>query len=318
MSEDFLDALRDEPRPEFAGDLREKLRALESAPKRKRFAAGAVAAILLLAGSLAFPSVREKARAFLDLFYEREVTQIAFDPARVAPVRARLGERSPVLAVFADPERLTEAGGPSVYPTVEAAAAAAEGSLDIRVPASLPAGLVLDRVELVPPERTRLRVDADALKETLDRLDLQEVRVPRRLAEGWIEVERPLTGTLHYTGSGVSLDLSESMMPIATPSSGLDLLLLAEIGLRIVGVEAEEAHRLTKSIDWAATMTARMPAGAEAFREVAVGDAKGLLVTGSSSDERLLLWAEDGRLVMLRGTLSEDELLGLANSVGRR
>ena len=317
MSDEFLHRMWAAPSPEFAHLLLRRLHALEASPERptpvwRRVpVTGTAVAVLLLTGTLAFPQVRATARAFLDLFRETSVAGVQLDPSRFEHVRESSGHRSPALLLFAAPEILQDSGAPVVYPTPEAAAAAT--GIAVRV-LSLPApGLALDGVEVTREGRMLVKVDREMLVDTLDRLDLQEVRVPRQLAEGSIELYQPSTVTLRYAGGERHLQYTQGEYPDAKPSEGLDLRLLGEIGLRVWGVDADEAHRLSQSIDWISTLSVPMPAGADSFDAIAVRGQAGLLV--SSPAEHTLAWVERGALHVLAGNLPVEELVASAESL---
>lgn len=320
MNDDFLGELRALPRPAFSRALRERLRRIETTGTARaawlrpaRAWAGSLA--LLAAGSLALPGVRATARAFLDLFREHSVAAIRFDPSRFEGLRS--GNRSPALVLFGEPELLEDPGVPVRHPTPEAAAAAM--GLALPLPLRLPAGLALDGVEATSAGLLRLRVDRDALRKTLDELDFEAVKVPRALAEGSLTLRIPRQLTLSFSGTAgwARAVLSESSEPALSPA--LDLGLLAEIGLRVAGVEADEAQRLARSIDWDTTLLARMPVGAGSFRQVAVGASEGLLVSGAAEGpeavKRTLVWSSGGRRYVLTGNLGEQGLLELAGGL---
>jgi len=112
MSDDFLSRFRDEPRREFAEDLKRRLREIEvaegepAAGRRGRavpvLAGAAIAATVALAFTL--PPVRAAARNFLDLFRVKRFAAVPVDPDRLAPagrprsevarVRAGRGDRA--------------------------------------------------------------------------------------------------------------------------------------------------------------------------------------------------------------------------------
>jgi len=325
MSDDFLNALYRAPSPDFARALRERLHALEAEPSgrsgswRPSFATTVLVVALMAGGSLAFPQVRATARALLDLFRQRTVADVTFDPARVEPLRARIEGKSPVLLLFGESQGPEGVELPSFYPSPEEAAAAT--ALPLLTPTWLPDGMTLEAVRSTGAARDRLAVDRDRLHETFDRLDLQEIRVPRRLAEGVVELYRPLAVTLEYGGAGDHLRLLQGNRPHLRRQPDFDLALCGEIGLRVLGVEAGEAHRLAASVDWSATLAVPMPAGAGEFGEVAVRGQKGVMIAsrpGIGSDapgERMLLWTEGERLYALTGTLGAGDLARVAESL---
>jgi len=325
MNDDFLNALYRAPTPDFARALRERLRVLETEPPgrfaswRPSFATVALAVVLLAGGSLAFPQVRATARAFLDLFRHRTVADVTFDPARVEPLRARIEGKSPVLLLFGESQGPEGVGLSSTYSSPEAAAMAT--ALPLLTPTWLPDGVTLEAVRSTGAARDRLAVDRDSLHETLDRLDLQDVRVPRRLAEGVVELYRPLAVTLEYGSAGDHVVLLQGNRPELRRQPDFDLALCGEIGLRVLGIDAAEAQRLAASVDWSATLAVPMPPGAAEFREVVVRGQKGLMIApraGTRSDtpaERMLLWTEGERLYALTGTLGAGDIARVAESL---
>src|SRR5262249_11428957 len=93
VNDDFLSQDREEPRPEFAQALRERLRQVSPAPDPERPGTRRTAARLLpalaAAGALAaltfaftLPPVRAAARSFLDLFRVKRFVAVPVDPDR--------------------------------------------------------------------------------------------------------------------------------------------------------------------------------------------------------------------------------------------
>ncbi len=322
MSTEFLETLWESPRPAFVAELGERLRALEAReerrarPRRVAWLPIAATFLMLLAGSLAFPAVRAGVVAVLDLFQDRSVARVRFDPERVAPLRGRLADRSPALLLFAEPVREREPGTKHAFPTAEAAARA---GWTLAVPNPPPPGFRLERVEVAGAGGERLGVDRQALEEAFDLLDLAEVKTPRRLEEASIEVPLPPLASLVYSGPGGEARLGECAVPDVEVPRGVDLRLLGEIGLRVAGVEADEAFRLSRSIDWRSTLIVPFPPGASELREVTVGGTWGLLVGGvpetGGAPRHTLTWTHAGRLYWLTGTASAEDLVRLAEAV---
>src|SRR5438552_2304015 len=93
MDDRFLNELRRDPDPAFAGRLRERLRRIERTPRVTarywRPVVGAAAAAAVVVGLFAFPSVRASAQAMLDLFRVRNFAAVKFDPTRLENLRAQ-------------------------------------------------------------------------------------------------------------------------------------------------------------------------------------------------------------------------------------
>jgi len=94
MDDRFLKDARQEPRPEFARNLRERLRAQESraevrktSPARFVPALAGLAAVLVAVGLFSIPAVRATAQGFLDLFRVRNFAAVEFDPSRFDKVQ---------------------------------------------------------------------------------------------------------------------------------------------------------------------------------------------------------------------------------------
>ena len=106
--------------------------------------------------------------------------------------------------------------------------------------------------------------------------------------------------------------------------AGNDLSRLGEIGLRVLGMDSKQARSMARSIDWTSTMVVPVPLDATTFREVTIQGQKGLLITGSETDQapsgrtrmrNLLLWSDGGRLYALTGDVTETDLVEMAESV---
>ena len=98
---------------------------------------------------------------------------------------------------------------------------------------------------------------------------------------------------------------------------GADLPLLAEIGLRVLGFEPNEARRFANTIDWRTTLLVPVPASVANFHEVDIGASKGLLIETTATAGRRasqLLWSVGGTVFALIGDVSPEELFEMARS----
>ena len=335
MDDRFLEQARREPRPEFAADLRARLRRRSEGGESRRFvprpglALAAGIAVAAAAALIAFPSVRASAEAFLDLFRVRNFTAVQFDPARLEKVRAM--DQNNSFMVFDHAESLREPGAPQVYPTPEAAGAAA--GLDLRQPTYLPSGLALDTVMVEGAGEARLSVHPEKLRALLDALDLRDVQVPPGLEGQVVTVHKPPIVMERFRRGGLKMILVQARSPEVSLPAGVDLERLGEIGLRILGLDAAEAHRIGQSIDWHSTLVVPVPLNASTFRRVTVHGNPGLLVTtqgdagaaapggaGPASREHIrdgtvLLWTEGDRVFALMSVLGGPALIQVAESM---
>jgi hypothetical protein len=94
------------------------------------------------------------------------------------------------------------------------------------------------------------------------------------------------------------------------------LPVLAEIGLRIIGLDRDEAYRVAQSVDWRSTLIVPVPATEATFREVNVAGADGLMIVPEGRPGALvLLWASGDQVFALTGPLQPAELLEMAQTL---
>src|SRR5262249_22392146 len=152
----------------------------------------------------------------------------------------------------------------------------------------------------------RLQVSGTKLRTLLDQLDLRDVMVPQGLDGASVEVRKPAAIIERYTGGSRKASLIQSKSPEVSVPAGLEIERLAEIGLRILGLDAGEAGRIARSTDWRSTLLVPVPMNTSTFRQVTVHGQRGLLLTtasvpaGSGTERRregsVVLWAESDRV----------------------
>jgi len=324
MEDRFLNELRRDPDPRFARELRARLRAQESKPpERTRRLGGALAGVLaatLVAAAFALPSVRASAQAMLDLFRVRKFAAVPFDEARAEKLH-QLGSDN-ALMVFDRHETVLDPGAPQVVASVEAAAAAA--GFQAGRPGYLPGGLTADTVRVQGAGEARLSVSEARLRALLDALDLRDVQVPAGLDGKVIEVRKPPVVIQQFRNTGrLRATVVQSKSPELAVPAGLDVERLAEIGLRVLGLDPAEAGRLARATDWRSTLLVPVPINASTFRQVTVHGEQGLLITtrgrDADGDRRregsLVLWSEGDRVFAVLGNLADKDLLQMAESV---
>ncbi len=326
MDDRFLNELRRDPPADLARNLGARLRAEAAQPApHRRGRVGLVAALAAVAAALiavvTVPSMRVSAESFLDLFRVRRFQAVSFDPARLDRVRALRTGDGPL--VFDRQQRVGEPGPPRAYPSLAAAAAAA--GVPVRRPTWVPNGLTADSVFVQGDARVRLGVDSAKLRAVLDALDLRDVTVPPGLDGRWIDVHKPPLLVQRYRGDRGTARFVEAQSPEVSVPAGVDVPRLAEIGLRVLGLDAGEARRVAQATDWRGTLLVPVPVNATTFREVTVHGQPGLLVTttGEAPSEpgrrrrpgSIVLWTEADRVFAVTSSLSGADALQMAESV---
>lgn len=324
MDDRFLHEMRREPPAEFARALRQRLRVQDDerrgwAPRALPALAAAVAVALSVA-VFTVPSVRVSAQALLDLFRVRSFAAVSFDESRLEKLRAL--EQNNALFVFDRQQVLVDPGKPQYYPTLEAAGAAV-GFVPSRL-RYLPSGLALDSVMVQGAGAVRLAVSEAKLRALLDQLDLRDVSIQPGIDGVWVEVRKPAAVIQRYESGRLKAGLVQAVSPEVSVPAGLEIEKLAEIGLRILGLDAGEASRIARSTDWRSTLLVPVPMNASTFRQVTIHGQRGLLVTTTSTPSAdwpqgrkgtVVLWAENDRVFGLMSNLSDEDAMQMAESV---
>jgi len=332
MDEHLMHELRRDPDPEFAVRLRERLRRHEhaGAALRWRPAFAAAVTVAVVASLFMFPSVRASAQAMLDMFRVRNFAAVEFDPERTQKLRD-LKQDNPVL-MFGRQEVIEKPGDPQTVATPEAAGAIV--GIDVRSPSELPDGLALQKVWIEGAGAVRFTADAVRLRSLLETLEIRDLDVPQSLDGQVVSVRKPQVVYQEYTSEKRHAVLIQAKSPEVSLPPGADLPQLAEIGMRILGVDATQARRLSRSVDWHTTLLVPVPVNASSFRGVEIHGSPGLLVTSSSKDPgaargenhtrdkgrthgdgSIVMWTEGERVFAVAGNLRDFELLRMAESV---
>jgi len=105
---------------------------------------------------------------------------------------------------------------------------------------------------------------------------------------------------------------------------GANLQQLGEIGLRVLGLDPSEAHRIAASVDWRSTLLVPVPTNAASFRQVDVNGHKGLFIrmdgdgTGEGPNGQrgaMVMWTEGERVLAVQSDLPSEDVLEVAQSL---
>jgi hypothetical protein len=325
MDDRFLNPLRQEPDPRFARGLREKLRAQETPargalPGRLTPALAGAFALAVVVALFAFPSVRASAQAMLDLFRVKKFTALPFDQSRVDKLQQL--DKDHMFMVFDKSETVKEPGPPKIVPSLGAASSAA--GFPVATPSYLPSGLSADTIRVDGSGEAKLSVSEAKLRALLDALDLQDVQIPAGLDGKEIQVRKSPVVIQQFHGAGkLRAAVLQSNSPEIGVPAGVDVPRLAEIGLRILGLDQSQAHHIATTTDWRTTLLVPVPFNASTFRQVTVRGNQGLMITtvskdGSGDTRRegtIVLWSQGDRVFATTGNLNNRDILQMAESV---
>lgn len=324
MDDRFMNQLRRDPDPDFTRGLRTKLREQEPSPVFRAirpapaFVLGGVA--LAVIALFVFPEARVSAQAMLDLFRVRKFAAVQFDASRLEKLEKLESEQT--LLVFDTHEKLVDAGPPQVMANLEAAAVVA--GFTPRRATLMPNGIAADTILVEGPSAGRLSVSETKLRALLDALELRDVTVPAGLDGKIVELKKSPSVIQRFRGGRWKAALVQSKSPEMSVPAGLDIPRLAEIGLRVLGLDAGEARRVADNTDWRTTMVVPVPLTASTFRQITVHGQPGLLITTSADkdgdgranrDGSVVLWTEGDQVFGLIGNLASEDALLMAESV---
>lgn len=323
----FLHEQRREPAPGFARALREQLRQSEDAPpQRLRWQPllAAAAAVVVAVALFTLPAVRVAAQSALDLFRVRTFAAVEVDPARMAKLEALKDDDNGSMQLFERDATVQEPGQPVEYPSADLAASAA-GLPGLRKPASVPAGMEFEKAVVTGTGEMRLTLRTEKLQHVLDALGINDVRVPTQLDGQKLTVRMPHTVVQKYKGKRHELTVIEANSPEVALPPGADMRQLGEIGLRVLGLDANEARRLSESIDWRSTLLVPVPMNAATFRQVDVNGHRGLFVRMNRETNKdgevtrrggaMVMWTEGERVLAVQGDVGEQDVLEAAQSM---
>ena len=327
MDDQFLNDMRREPPADYARRLRIELDDMDRqrgwfgfSPAVTRWASAA-ASVAVVAVAFSLPSVRAGAQQFLDLFRVLNVAAVSVDLSALEGVSfegidfgAMIGEND---VVGTEPEP------PVSYGSNEEAAAAA--GYAIREPAWLPVGWDQASIEVAGAQAYQLTARTELLELVLEQLQITDLTVPASLDGAQVSVSvPPVTRTSYFNGAigdnGASFNLVQAPTPEIVFPADVQPATLAEIGLRIMGLDPDQAYDLAWTVDWRSTLMIPVPAQEASFDKVTVRGSDGvLIVPNGGRGAAMLMWATDDRVYALAKEpgpgIDQSELLILAESI---
>ena len=218
---------------------------------------------------------------------------------------------------------IKEPGKPLDYPSADLAGNAA-GLPGLKQPRGpLPNGMRFTKAQVQGEGIARLTLHADKLRKVIELLGLTDVQVPGYLDGQKITVHMPPIVSQQFDNGTTHMTLVEAHSPELGLPPGADLKQLGEIGLRILGLDADEARRVAASIDWKSTLVVPVPTSAQSFRQVEVNGQKGLFIRCEMPDSTgkrhrsgaVILWTEGDRVLGMQSNLPGEDMLDVAQSL---
>lgn len=266
--------------------------------RRKTIAVG-LAFVVLLAVLFSFPAVRAGASEFLGLFRVQKFAPISISPDQIA-ILEQLAEEG------MEPGELVIRNEPGAITPVDSLNEAGFlTGLDVR---TLPELGEPDAINVLGGGDGYLLIDLAAARAIVEAAGADPALLPDNLDGARVDVAA-YPGVQQVWGEEISFMQAES--PLVEYPDDIDPTILGEALLQVLGTEPREARRIAKSIDWASTLLLPIPTEMVTFSEVLVDGVNGVALTPLDGTGSALLWQKEGKVYMLRGEGSLEELVGV-------
>ena len=244
---------------------------------------GAIAAVALAAALLISPPGRAVAQRLLGMLRIKTVVAVPMERDFIAEGKAEMLQQ-----LLADGVVKTKESQRLAVADREEAAKLA--SMNVRLPE-----LRTDTPQIFVNTEgafqfTASRQRLDTLLSVTGRTDLQ---FPSGLNGAEVAVDVPASVVARYGNCPVEdlrqpthgpyddcVVVSQVPVPTVVTTPQLDLSGVAEFGLQLAGMTAEQAHLFSRTVDWTSTLAVPIPRNAASFETVAVDGVQGLMITG--------------------------------------
>lgn len=263
--------------------------------------ATAVLAVVLL---VAFPSVRAAAGDFLGLFRVETFTPISVSPQQIALLEQldTEGFNPGEMVVTTEPGEPLQVASP--------AEAGAQTGYNVR---SL-SGIMGEPEAFVMPEASGyLVVDLAGARAIVEAVGVDPLLLPDSLDGARIDVN--VSPSVQQVWADGTM-LMQTASPYVNYPEGVDPAILGEAMLRVLGMDADSAQQMARSIDWTSTMLLPIPREFASYRQVGVDGTGGVAITPlDGSSEAALMWQKGGMVYVLSGPTSVEGLISLADGM---
>lgn len=274
------------------------------AMSRNKYAYTVVLFLLVIGAAFSFPAVRAAASDFLGLFRVQKFAAISISPEQIAVLEraAEQGIMPGEFEIFEEPGELTPV----------------ESLHDAAALSGLPAVRTLPQFGN-PPEifvasggSGRLTIDLEGARAIVAATGADPALLSDNLDGAHIDVDI-FAGVQQGWRDDTVLMQTES--PLVEYPEGLEPTVLGEALLQVLGMTADEAHRLAQQIDWTSTLLLPVPQDFATFSEVTIAGVSGVALSSVDGSGNAILWQKDGVVYVLRSPRAVAELVSLANSL---
>lgn len=304
---------------------------------RFRAAFISLAAVLIVALALSFPSVQALASNFLSLFRVQQVAVLPLDITGIKDKRYDPTLGQTLSQIMSDQVKVTRKPA-KAQDVADAAEAAKIAGFSPRL--SSDPNQALTKLTVQPGMGFEGTFDQSLALQVLESLGKSDLKLPAGLNGAMIKVNVPDAisasyGRCRYSNDpenasatgGPSIGIGDKCMvlvqlpsPSVNTPPDLPVTQLAEIALQVLGTAPDKAAQIAKSIDWTTTLVIPIPSGEVDSRTVTVDGQQASLLTQKSSGSSLvpgysLVWAKDGMVYAVIGSGDPQNGIDLGNSL---
>ncbi|MBC7236499.1 MAG: hypothetical protein H5T69_11735 [Chloroflexi bacterium] len=268
-----------------------------------------VVVLAILVGVFSFAPSRALARQLLSVFRVNK-----FAVVRVSPDQAQLEELGRALEenVFSrEPEVIVDEPLVTVSSIEEARALA---GFDARLPEYLPFEPGMLKIQVKGRTEYALSVPREALVAVLSLAGMGDRDLPADLQEATVRIAMPAAVQM----TAPKFALMQVYEPEVDYPEGIDPSLFGEAGLRLMGLQADEARRISRSIDWTNTLVLPVPDDLTEIRELQIAGEEAVLLQPRTRDDynmTTLLFEKEGIVYVLSARGSYEMLVQVAESM---
>lgn len=299
--------------------------------RRLRPAWGALAVVAVVIAFLSFAPVRSWGQKILAMLRVQQITVVPVDlEALNRPAgEGRLGKT--IGQLLSDNVVVTMKPG-EPQSAADAEEASQRAAFRVRL-----LGNRADQPRLRVQGETALHmtVNRERLQTILDEAGRSDLQLPAALEGATVAVHVPSLVLAQYghcsnsssndasspqAGDANScIDLAQVPSPTVSVPPDLDMAQLAEVGLQLGGMSAEDAHAFCQTVDWTSTLVLGIPRGIS-YQTVDVEGVQGTLIDLPRRGKRrstgyTLLWVRNGIIYALTGDGSSANAVPLAESL---
>ena len=278
---------------------------------RWRLAMGGLAAALALSLFLVTPAGQSAASQFLAQFRSQRFTAVPVDPARIPNPYGELERLGTVRG-----DRPLSRG--QEVPSLAEASQRVGFALKQPDPASLPSGVGRNpTIRVVPASEQRFTFERAKARTYFEGSGHRNVDLPARFDGATLVTRVPAAAMLEYraTDGSRGIVIGQAGQLEVGVEGNVTLEEFRDFLLSLPNLPPETASQLRSIQDWHSTVPIPVPANQVSWQETTIAGGPGLLLTGTSGLGNGAIWQRDGRVYGIAGTISQDELRRVADSL---